>query len=108
MKYHSFQETGIITNINNNNPLYNIKEKEFDQDLLKFGALISILQNKKVNQTTILLLLLENETYIKCFKLLSDVDNTYTLLYNIIIRYPILCKSKIINSKIKEIMYDKL
>ena len=104
MKYHAFENTGLISNIHTNDPIHSLKEKEFNKDLPKFGSLISILHNKRINQTALLLLLVQTPKYLECFKMISDVDNTQTLIYNYIMRYPILCKSKIIHSKLKDIL----
>lgn len=93
----------IIQTINNNNPLYQIKESEFDEVLLKFGSLVSMLKNKRINQTMFLVELLESEEHRECFKALSGIEDTSILFYNLIVRFPILCKSKIIKNKIEEI-----
>ena len=96
-------ENTIIQAINNNNPLYQIKQNEFDEILLKFGSLVSMLKNKRINQTMFLIELLESEPHRECFKILSGIDETKVLFYNMIIRFPVLCKSKIIKTKIKHV-----
>ena len=93
----------ILQTINNTNPLYQIKEMEFDDALLKYGSLVSILKNKRINQTMFLVELLESQTHRDCFKALAGIEETDVLFYNLIIRFPVLCKSKIIKTKIKEI-----
>lgn len=93
----------ILQSINNTNPLYNIKQAEFDSALLKFGSLLSILKDKRINQTMFLVELLESEDHRECFKILSGIDKTNVLFYNMIVRFPVLCKSKIVKNKIKEI-----
>lgn len=98
-----YSNNTILQTINNNNPLYQIKENEFDAVLLKYGSLVSILKNKRINQTMFLVELLDSENHRECFKALSGIEDTHTLFYNLIIRFPILCKSKIIKTKIKEI-----
>ena len=98
-----YSNNSILQSINNNNPLYQIKEIEFDRVLLKFGSLVSMLKNKRINQTMFLVELLESEDHRECFKALSGIDETYILFYNLIIRFPVLCKSKIIKTKIKQI-----
>ena len=102
-KYDSFINTGLAASIQNNDPIYNINEKEFDRSLLKFGALVSMLQNKRINQTNLLILLIEVPEYLKCFQMISDVDNPQMLIYNYIMRYPILCKSKTISQKLNQL-----
>ena len=103
MNEGTYSNNPIIQTINNNNPLKQIKDTEFDNILLKFGSLVSILKNKRLNQTMFLIELLEKETLRECFKLLSGIEETSTLFYNIIVRYPILCKSKIVKTKIAEL-----
>ena len=98
-----YSNNSIIQNINNNNPLYQIKEIEFDYILLKFGSLVSMIKNKRINQTMFLIELLENELHRECFKILSGFDDTNMLFYNLIIRFPVLSKSKIIKNKIEEL-----
>ena len=98
-----YSNNSILQTINNNNPLYQIKEIEFDMVLLKFGSFVSMLKNKRINQTMFLVELLESETHRECFKFLSGIEETDVLFYNLIIRFPVLCKSKIIKNKIAEI-----
>ena len=93
----------VLQTINNTNPLHQIKEQEFDDMLLKFGSLISILKNKRINQTMFMVELLNSQQLIDSLKLLTGLDETTMLIYNILTRFPILCKSKIIKNKIKYI-----
>ena len=92
----------LIKVLHTSDPIYHINEKEFDQSILMFGSLMSILKNKRINQTMLLIEILENKKSQKCFIMLSDIDNLYILLYNFIYRYPILCKSKIVKNKLKK------
>jgi|GEM_PF-5801412 len=96
-------DSSIVQAINNNNPLYQIKQTEFDEALLKFGSLVSIINDKRINQTMFMIELLDSELHRECFKILSGIDETNVLFYNIIVRFPILCKSKIIKTKIKQV-----
>ena len=98
-----YSNNAILQTINNSNPLYKIKEAEFDDILLKFGSLVSILKNKRINQTMFLVELLDSEKHRECIKTLAGIEKTEVLFYNLIIRFPVLCKSKIVKSKIKEI-----
>ena len=98
--------TEIIKQINLNDPIHIIDQKEFDLSLLKFGSLVSIKKNKKINQTMLLQLILEDESYREIFKGISEIESDYNLIKNLVIRFPILCKSKIIKNKIKEILND--
>lgn len=103
MKTDIYTTDIIIQKIKNSNPLYIIKEAEFDKILLQFGSLLSIIQNKRINQTMLLVTLLESHKYREIFKTMSGIDDISVLFYNIIVRYPILCTSKIIRNKIEEL-----
>ncbi len=92
----------ILKNIYINDPINQIKEKEFNESLLKFGSLVTILKGKRINQTMLLLLLLENTSYKDCFKQLAEIENDFILISNLIIRFPILHKSKIIKNKLNK------
>jgi len=88
--------------MNHNDPVHQINEKEFNISLLQFGSFVSILKNKRVNQTLLLSELLEDEKYRECFSYISEIDDIFILLKNLLVKYPILCKSKIIKTKIKD------
>jgi len=98
-----YSNNSILQTINNNNPLYQIKEAKFDAVLLRYGSLVAMLKNKRINQTMFMVELLESENHRECFKILSGIEETNVLFYNLIIRFPVLCKSKIIKTKIAEI-----
>ena len=103
---NSVDNSAIISRINDTNPIHYMNQKEFDRSLLRFGALLSILRNKRINQTMLLQVLIEDEDFRESFKLLSEIENEHTLIKNLVERFPILCKSKIIKNKIKEILND--
>lgn len=107
MNSNVIANNSILQNINASDPIYQLNEQEFDEALLYFGSFISIINNKRINQTMLLVTLLENEKHRQCFKLISGIDENQTLLYNLIIRFPVLCKSKIIKCKIKELTNDR-
>lgn len=96
----------IINKIIDTDPIHKINEKEFNQSLLKFGAFISIIKNKRINQTMLLIEIIENEAARNIFMDISDIDNLHYLIYNLVIRFPILCKSKVIKNKLKELNND--
>lgn len=98
-----YTSNAIVQTINNNNPLHQIKEEEFDEVLLRYGSLVSMLKNKRINQTMFLVELLDSEGHRECFKILAGIEETKSLFYKMILRFPILCKSKIIKTKIAEI-----
>ena len=41
----------IVDAIHTNDPIYQLNNKEFESILLNFGSLISILRNKRINQS---------------------------------------------------------
>ena len=101
------EDNAILNKLNTTDPVYTINEREFNKGLIQFGSLVSILKNKRINQTMLLVTLLEDQDFTDCFKQISEVDNTRVLIHNLIIRFPILCKSKIVKNKIKELDDDK-
>jgi len=101
-----FENSGITHQINADNPIYKINEKEFNQSLISFGVIVSILKNKRINQTMLLTIILEHENFRNCFKYISEINDDYTLISNLVIRFPILCKSKIVKNKIQELLHD--
>ena len=48
----------INQKISEQDPLYSLLENEFENVILKFGSFISIINNKKINQTTFLICIL--------------------------------------------------
>ena len=96
----------IINKIHETDPIHKMNEKEFNLSLLKFGSFISIIKNKRINQTMLLIEIIENMDARLVFMGISDIDNLQYLVYNLIIRFPILCKSKVIKNKLKEIRND--
>lgn len=91
----------LLDSIHNDNPVNNIVSLEFQAALLKFGALVSILNNKRANNTMIMVLLLENLAYRECLKEMSGIDDDRLLFKMFIAIDPILCNSKIIKNKLK-------
>ena len=102
-----FVRNSFVDKININDPIFQINEKEFNMALLQFGSFISIIKNKRINQTMLLIMLLDSEEARDSFKMISSIDNTPVLFYNLITRFPVLCKSKIIKNKLNEIANDR-
>ena len=96
----------IINKIHDTDPIHKIKEKEFNDALLSFGSFVSIIKNKRINQTMLLIEIIENKSSREVFMDITDIDNLQFLIYNLIIRFPILCKSKVIKNKLKELNND--
>jgi len=76
--------------------------KELDECLLQFGSFLSIIQVKKVNYTNYLLILVENEQIREILLEMTGIDTFEELVREMIVRYPILCKSKVVSSRIKK------
>ena len=95
------------TNICLNEPYLEITEYEFDMCLLKFGALITMLCNKKITQTNLLYLIIENDDFLDILKNISEIEDEKILLYNFIHRYPALSKSAAILKKATQISDDR-
>ena len=66
-------ENSIVVKIEEENPVSQIAEKELDDIILKMGSLLSIINNKKINQAKLLITLLTNRTFQKCFFMLYNL-----------------------------------
>jgi len=88
--------------INTDDPVSLLNDIEFDSLLLIFGSFVCMLNNKRINQVGVLSDLLDNKQLKDCFKLITETDNDNMLLYTFITKYPILCRSKLIKTKIKQ------
>jgi hypothetical protein len=100
-------EKQIEALVSQNNPVYQLEAKEFNNALIKFGSFVSIIMNKRLSQTFILLQLLENENLRKIFQEICEIDEFQTLLLNFLACYPSLCKSKIIKSKVNQLFKNQ-
>lgn len=78
-----------------------ITDHELDMLILKVGALASIIQNKKINQTKLLLMAVEDEAFKKCFLSIVELDNFRQLVSCMIEKFPTICDSKSIYSALK-------
>ena len=100
-------EKQLTAIVNYNDPIHQIKAKEFNLSLIKFGSFVSIIQNKRLSQTFILLQLLEDENLREIFKKICEEDNFQILLLQLLECYPALTKSKIIKNKITQLFNPK-
>jgi hypothetical protein len=105
MSDNKVQEDYCLTNeaITHNNALSVINNKELDECLVKFGSFLSIVQTKKINPTNYLLILVSDSTIRNILLQITGIDTFEELVRELIARYPILCKSKIIRNQIKRI-----
>ena len=105
MKNDNIPEQIVLTNeaVNHNSALSFINSKELDECLVKFGSFLSIVQTKKINPTNYLLILVSDSNIRNILLQITGVDTFEELVRELIVRYPILCKSKIIRNQIKRI-----
>lgn len=77
--------------------VHTITDRELDLIILKMGALLSILQNKKTNQAKLLITLVQDKRFRKCFMEIADIDNFQYLVRCLMEKYPTLCESKVVS-----------
>ena len=97
--------TNLLEELENSNvsPLDQLYSKEFIQGVMKAGSLISMLENKKVNNTLLLSLLLENSDYQEFFTEITSSENFKTSILSLLYLYPALIKSKITKSVVRKL-----
>jgi hypothetical protein len=97
--------TNLLEELENSNvsPLDQLYSKEFIQGVMKAGSLISMLENKKVNNTLLLSLLLENPDYQEFFTEITSSENFKTSILSLLYLYPALIKSKITKSVVRKL-----
>jgi len=86
----------------NATPLDQIHSKEFAQGLMRAGSFISMLENKKINTTTLFALLMENVSYQKFFTEITASENFKEAVLSLLYSNPILVKSKITKSIVRK------
>ena len=90
-----------------NDPIHQIEAKEFNLNLIKFGSFVSIIQNKKLSQTFVLLQLFKDKQLREIFREMCEVDSFQKLLTQFLECYPVLAKSKIVKSEITRLFKNK-
>ena len=91
-----------ITPTGNNNVINNINEKEFNEFILKLGSFLSIVNSKKINQTQLFLHILENKNLQEVSLHITGIDTLEEFVRELILRYPILYKSKIVKTQLSK------
>ena len=91
----------IIDKIERSEPTYKLYEEEFIEKMYKFGSLLSIIKNKKINPTLFLAILLKEENIRNIFMEYVEIDKFYMILHNILEYYPNLTRSKIVKKEYK-------
>jgi len=85
----------ILDNIiSGNDPLDNICNKEFVINVLKFGAYLSIVNNKRINASVLFMSILENSKLRDIFMEITGAETVRHALLQIMEIYPVLVKSK--------------
>jgi hypothetical protein len=91
-----FQEDDLESS--NSMPFVRLHSQEFIEGALKAGSLISMLENKKINTTTLFALLVENPSYQKFFTEITASSSFKEALFSLLQLNPSLVKSKIVKS----------
>ena len=95
----------LLEELENSNatPLDQIYSKEFTEGMLKAGSLISMIENRKINTTALLSLLLENLNYQDFFTEITSSENFKEAILSMLYLHPSLVKSKITESVIRKL-----
>lgn len=84
-------------------PFLRIHSQEFIEGALKAGSLISMIENKKINTTTLFSLLVENPSYQKFFTEITSSSSFREALFSLLQLNPSLVKSKIVKSLVRKL-----
>lgn len=84
------------------NPTDRLYTQEFIEGLLKAGSFLSIIEGKKINTVTLLLLILENEKYQDFFTEITASDNFQDSIFTLLKLHPPLVKSKFTRSFVRK------
>jgi len=87
----------------NSSPYDQLISREFIEGVLKAGALISMLENKKINTTMLFSLLLEKPDYQEFFAEVTSSNSFKEAVSSLLYLYPSLVKSKITKSVVRKI-----
>lgn len=79
-----------------------LHSKEYIEGLLKAGSVISMLENKKINMTTLFSLLIEKQDYREFFTEITSSNSFRESITTLLHLNPSLVKSKITKSLIKK------
>jgi hypothetical protein len=77
-----------------NDPLKQVCTKEYILGVFKFGSFLSIIHNKRLNPSTVFVLILENKDIRDLFVEITNSENTHEALLGLLQLYPPLLKSK--------------
>lgn len=97
------QQSSIDLERSNSSPYDQLISREFIEGVLKAGALISMLENKKINNTMLFSLLLEKLDYREFFTEVTSSDSFKEAVSSLLYLYPSLVKSKITKTVVRKI-----
>ena len=80
--------------ISNNDPLDSICTKECVENVLKFGAYLSMINNKRINSSVLFLTILENYRLRDIFVDITGAESERDAFLGVLQLYPVLIKSK--------------
>ena len=86
----------------NSSPSDRIKSREFIDGVLKAGSLISMLENKKINITTLFVLLLDTKKYQDFFTEITSSESFKESILSLLYLHPTLVKSKFTKSIVRK------
>lgn len=94
----------LYSDLENSNaaPYDQMINEEFIEGMLKAGSLISIIENKKINTTTLFSLLVENPSYQQFFTEITSCSSFKEALKYMLYMNPSLVKSKITKSLVRK------
>lgn len=81
--------------------VHTIIDRELDMLILKTGAMLSIVQNKKINPAKLLIYIVQDERIRQCFMAITDINNFQYLIHCLMEKYPTLCESKVVSGALK-------
>ena len=96
-------EAVISNNIQESNPFCRITNKQFIEGVHKFGALMSMIVNRKLNPSGVLELLFEREDYQQIFVDITGAKDFRESIQGLLQLYPVLIKSKNTKRLIKKL-----
>ena len=84
-------------------PMNRILSQEFVAGLNKAGSLFSMLENKKINSTTLFSLLLETPLYQDFFVEITSSEDIRDAILSVLYLYPSIIKSKVTKTVVRKI-----
>ena len=83
-----------------NHAIEHIVERELNDFILKFGSFLSIINSKKINQTQFFIQAVNSKLLQDIIVEVSGLNTFEHFVREMMLRYPVLCKSKIVKNNI--------